>query len=60
MTNKPEWSYPRHKYDVDFPLANTRERLEYLLSFFRAMAGKATGFRYKDWVDFKSCAERNT
>jgi len=25
-----------------------------LLSFFRARAGRANGFRYKDWLDYKS------
>lgn len=48
------WSYPRHEFDVAFGV-NTLARLEALLKFFHVVAGKAIGFRYKDWLDFKSC-----
>ena len=49
------WSYPRHKFDVAYGI-KTIAGLETLLSFFHVVAGKAIGFRYKDWLDFKSCA----
>jgi len=53
------WSYPRHKYDVAYGI-RTNDRLENLLAHFHVMAGKAIGFRYKDWMDYKSCARANT
>ena len=39
---------------------NTLARMENLLSFFHVVAGKAIGFRYKDWLDFKSCGRTAT
>jgi uncharacterized protein (TIGR02217 family) len=53
------WSYPRHKYDIGYGI-RTLDRLENLLSYFHVVAGKAIGFRYKDWMDFKSCARTGT
>jgi uncharacterized protein (TIGR02217 family) len=53
------WSYPRHEYDVAFGV-NTLARLEALLMFFHVVAGKAIGFRFKDWLDFKSCLRAGT
>ena len=53
------WSYPRHEFDVAYG-ANTLARLENMLSFFHVVAGKAIGFRYKDWLDFKSCGRTGT
>ena len=45
------WSYPRHEYDVAYGV-NTLARLEELLEFFHVVAGRAIGFRYKDWMDY--------
>jgi uncharacterized protein (TIGR02217 family) len=53
------WSYPRHQYDVAYGV-NTVARLENLISFFQVVAGRAIGFRYKDWMDFKSCSRSAT
>ncbi len=53
------WSYPRHEFDVAFGV-NTIVRMEALLSFFHVVAGRAIGFRYKDWLDYKSCARSAT
>ena len=53
------WSYPRHEYDVAFGI-NTLARLEALLIYFHLVAGRAIGFRYKDWMDFKSCLRAST
>jgi uncharacterized protein (TIGR02217 family) len=53
------WSYPRHRGDVAYGI-KTLARLENLLSFFHVVAGKAIGFRYKDWGDFKSCGRDGT
>ena len=53
------WSYPRHEYDVAFGI-NTLARLEELLTYFHVVAGQAIGFRYKDWMDYKSCGRDDT
>ncbi|MCU0842917.1 MAG: DUF2460 domain-containing protein [Thiobacillaceae bacterium] len=53
------WSYPRHEYDVAFGI-NTLARLEALLKYFHVVAGMAIGFRYKDWMDYKSCDRADT
>jgi uncharacterized protein (TIGR02217 family) len=53
------WSYPRHKFDVAYGI-RTMARLENLLSYFHVVAGKAIGFRYKDFMDFKSCGRTGT
>ncbi len=53
------WSYPRHEYDVAFGI-NTLARLEALLKYFHVVAGMAIGFRYKDWMDYKSCDRDST
>lgn len=53
------WSYPRHEYDVAMGI-NTLARLEALLIYFHVMAGRAIGFRFKDWMDYKSCNRDET
>ena len=53
------WSYPRHEFDVAYGV-NTLARMEALLSFFHVVAGRAIGFRYKDWLDYKSCGRTAT
>jgi uncharacterized protein (TIGR02217 family) len=53
------WSYPRHKYDAAYGVT-TLARLENLLNYHWVMGGKAIGFRYKDWMDYKSCSRFGT
>ncbi|MCF8473071.1 MAG: DUF2460 domain-containing protein [Emcibacter sp.] len=48
-----EWSEARNIYDVGLGL-RSENNLADLISFFRARAGRAYGFRYKDWIDYKS------
>lgn len=48
------WTYPRHQYDVAYGV-RTIDDLEELIEFFHAVGGKAYGFRFKDWSDYKSC-----
>jgi len=48
------WAYPRHTYDVAYGVTSFA-RLENLLSYHHIVAGRAIGFRYKDFLDFKSC-----
>ncbi|VAX07400.1 Gene Transfer Agent (GTA) ORFG12 [hydrothermal vent metagenome] len=49
-----EWAEARNVYDVGLGLRSEND-LSALIGFFRARAGRAFGFRYKDWLDFKSC-----
>jgi uncharacterized protein (TIGR02217 family) len=48
------WEYPRGEYDVAYGVKE-RQGLYDLLQFFTVVMGKAYSFRYKDWMDFKSC-----
>lgn len=47
------WSLPRHEYDAAFSI-RSHEDLEEVVSFFHVSHGRAYGFRYKDWLDYKS------
>lgn len=49
------WSAARLRYNVAYGV-RTETQLEALLSFFRARQGRAYGFRFRDWTDYKSCA----
>ncbi|MFQ3307135.1 MAG: hypothetical protein ACI8ZF_000376 [Candidatus Midichloriaceae bacterium] len=44
------------KYDISYGIKN-QEQIEKLLYFFRARHGKAIGFRFKDWCDYKAKKE---
>jgi len=46
------WSIARAEYDVAHGL-KTQQELDLLIAFFRARFGKAYGFRFKDWSDYK-------
>ena len=45
-------AHPRHKYQLASAI-KTEEQLSKVVSFFKAMRGKAIGFRFKDWLDYK-------
>jgi uncharacterized protein (TIGR02217 family) len=47
------WSKARASYDASCGV-KTQLELHDLITFFRARQGKAYGFRFKDWSDFKS------
>jgi len=47
------WYRPRYRYNVSYGVRN-KDQLDRLISFFRSHKGKAIGFRFKDWVDFKA------
>jgi uncharacterized protein (TIGR02217 family) len=49
-----EWQQARARYDVGTGL-KSEDDLASLIAFFRARMGRAYGFRFKDWSDFKSC-----
>lgn len=46
------WYLPRNRYNLA-PAIKNKEQLDALLSFFRLSRGKAIGFRFKDWSDYK-------
>lgn len=47
-----DWSKVRHEYDVSYGL-KTQAELEEIREFFYARKGKAYGFLFKDWADYK-------
>lgn len=51
VTNR-NWSMPLHRYDVSHALKKGSSR-ETLKAFFYVTAGRADGFRYKDWNDYE-------
>lgn len=50
------WQDARAEYDIATGI-QTADDLQALTAFFRARAGRAYGFRFKDWADFSSAAE---
>lgn len=48
-----EWSSPRWKWTIDYGLKN-RTYFEEILNFFINRKGRAYGFRFKDWNDYKA------
>ncbi len=46
------WAKARGEWDVAHGL-KTDQQVEELLAFFHARAGKAFGFRFKDWSDYR-------
>lgn len=49
------WLYGRRRFNAALGVKTIAD-CETLLSYFNAMAGRAHGFRYKDWSDYKSGA----
>ena len=50
------WSAARGRWDVASGLKK-QTQLDTLVAFFRARKGRAHGFRFKDWTDFKATAQ---
>ena len=48
-----KWSQARARYNVASGVKNETQ-WQALIAFFRARRGKAVGFRFKDWGDFKA------
>jgi uncharacterized protein (TIGR02217 family) len=46
------WSQARARYNVAHGV-KTQTQLDALIAFFRARKGRADGFRFKDWTDYK-------
>lgn len=47
------WENARGRWTVAHEL-KTHEQLDDLIAFFRAVRGKAVGFRFRDWTDFST------
>jgi uncharacterized protein (TIGR02217 family) len=50
------WQFPLCTYKLTRDLYNQVDH-EKLLAFWRLMGGRATGFRFKDWMDYKGASE---
>ncbi len=50
------WQTSRARYNIAHGVKN-ESQLAALIAFFRARKGKAYGFRFKDWSDFKGVAQ---
>jgi len=48
------WSKPRIRYNLAYGV-KSQAQLDIIIAFFRARKGRAVGFRFKDWTDYK-CA----
>jgi uncharacterized protein (TIGR02217 family) len=50
------WSAARARYNVAYGV-RTQTQLDALITFFRARKGRADGFRFKDWTDYRATAQ---
>jgi hypothetical protein len=50
------WSSARGRWDVASGLKK-QTQLDTLIAFFRARKGRAHGFRFKDWTDYKATGQ---
>jgi uncharacterized protein (TIGR02217 family) len=48
-----DWAEARGRWDVASGLKK-QAQIDELIAFFRARRGKAYGFRFKDWTDYKA------
>lgn len=53
------WRNSRRKYDVGYGLRSNND-LHTVIEFWEARNARQYGFRYKDWLDYKSCPPDNT
>lgn len=50
------WLHSRRRYDAGLAIRNV-DKLQEVVAFFEARMGRLYGFRWKDWVDFKTSAQ---
>ncbi len=53
------WAHSRRRYDAGVGLRSLDD-VEALIAFFEARRGQLSGFRWKDWSDYKSCLASKT
>ncbi|HHK74210.1 MAG TPA: TIGR02217 family protein [Rhizobiales bacterium] len=51
--NSP-WAHSRRRYNAGYGVRDTND-LHTVIGFFEARHGRLHGFRFKDWLDWKSC-----
>lgn len=49
------WRHSRRRYDAGVGLRSLDD-IATLIEFFEARRGQLCGFRWKDWIDFRSCS----
>lgn len=49
-----QWADSKRRFDVSYGIRNADD-LSAVVAFFEARAGRLYGFRFKDWLDYKSC-----
>ncbi|MFY0621293.1 MAG: DUF2460 domain-containing protein [Pelagimonas sp.] len=49
------WAHSRRRYHAGLGMRSLDD-IDQLIAFFEARQGQMHGFRWKDWMDFKSCA----
>jgi len=60
-TRNRNWLLPLLKVTVTVgPGPRADDEIQQLLEFWHAVGGSAIGFRYKDWIDYKSCRVSQT
>ncbi|WP_436640020.1 phage distal tail protein, Rcc01695 family [Microbaculum sp. FT89] len=50
-----QWAESRRRYDAGTGIKDA-DALHAVITFFEERRGRAHGFRWKDWADYKSCA----
>lgn len=50
-----EWEYPLSSFNVGYGIRK-RSDMEQVYSFFHARSGKARGFRFRNWLDYRVVA----
>ncbi len=50
------WAAARLRFDASTGI-KTRAQAEAIIAFFRARGGRAQGFRFKDWSDYRAAAQ---
>jgi len=53
------WSYGKHEYDAAYGVRKIEDLYD-VVAFFHSVKGMGHGFRFKDHVDYKSCAIEET
>lgn len=51
------WSQSRARYNVAHGV-KSKTQLDMLIAFFRARKGRAIGFRFKDWTDYRAVGQQ--
>jgi uncharacterized protein (TIGR02217 family) len=53
------WAQSKHIYNIRYGMKNYND-LHLVKEFYEARSGPLYAFRYKDWIDYKSCAPQDT